>query len=131
MQPLQGTPIHSVGEGVVVEAKYGRYNGNYVKIKHSSTYSTQYLHMQKIKRGIRPGVQVEQGQTIGFVGSTGLATGPHLCFRFWKNNKQVDVLKVDLPPSDPINPKALNDFLHEKNRVIKKLEQLSFIAPYS
>jgi murein DD-endopeptidase MepM/ murein hydrolase activator NlpD len=126
-----GTPIHSVGEGFVVEAKYGRYNGNYVKIKHNSTYSTQYLHMQKIKRGIRPGVQVEQGQTIGFVGSTGLATGPHLCFRFWKNNKQVDALKVDLPPSDPINPKALNDFLHEKNRVMKKLEQLSFKAPYT
>jgi len=127
----KGTPIHSVGEGVVVEAKYGRHNGNYVKIKHSSTYSTQYLHMQKIKRGIKPGVQVEQGQTIGFVGSTGLATGPHLCFRFWKNNKQVDVLKVDLPPSDPINPKTLIDFLHEKNRIIKKLEQLSFIAPYA
>jgi murein DD-endopeptidase MepM/ murein hydrolase activator NlpD len=126
-----GTPIHSVGEGIVVEAKYKRNNGNYVKIKHNSTYSTQYLHMQKIKRGIRPGVQVEQGQTIGFVGSTGLATGPHLCFRFWKNNKQVDALKVDLPPSDPINPKALNDFLHEKNRVMKKLEQLSFNAPYT
>ena len=124
-----GTPIHSVGEGIVVEAKYGRYNGNYVKIKHNSTYSTQYLHMQKIKRGIRPGVQVEQGQTIGFVGSTGLATGPHLCFRFWKNNKQVDALKVDLPPSDPINPNALNDFLHEKNRIIKKLELLTFEPP--
>ena len=124
-----GTPIHSVGEGIVVEAKYGRYNGNYVKIKHNSTYSTQYLHMQKIKRGIRPGVQVEQGQTIGFVGSTGLATGPHLCFRFWKNNKQVDALKVDLPPADPINPNALNDFLHEKNRIIKKLELLTFEPP--
>tara|TARA_B110000305_G_scaffold237105_1_gene299728 strand:+ start:275 stop:1552 length:1278 start_codon:yes stop_codon:yes gene_type:complete len=124
-----GTPIHSVGEGIVVEAKYGRYNGNYVKIKHNSTYSTQYLHMQKIKRGIRPGVKVQQGQTIGFVGSTGLATGPHLCFRFWKNNKQVDALKVDLPPSDPINPKELHDFLHEKNRVMKKLEQLSFKTP--
>ena len=124
-----GTPIHSVGEGIVVEAKYGRFNGNYVKIKHNSTYSTQYLHMQKIKRGIRPGVQVEQGQTIGFVGSTGLATGPHLCFRFWKNNKQVDALKVDLPPSDPINPNLLNDFLHEKNRIIKKLELLTFESP--
>ena len=124
-----GTPIHSVGEGIVVEAKYKRNNGNYVKIKHNSTYSTQYLHMQKIKRGIRPGVQVEQGQTIGFVGSTGLATGPHLCFRFWKNNKQVDALKVDLPPSDPINPKVLNDFLHEKNRIMKKLEYLSFETP--
>ena len=85
--------------------------------------------MQKIKRGIRPGVQVEQGQTIGFVGSTGLATGPHLCFRFWKNNKQVDALKVDLPPADPINPNALNDFLHEKNRIIKKLELLTFEPP--
>ncbi|NQZ75781.1 MAG: peptidoglycan DD-metalloendopeptidase family protein [Ekhidna sp.] len=94
-----GTPIRTVGDGVVLEAKYHGGNGNYVKIKHNSNYTTQYLHMSKIAKGIRPGVRVKQGQNIGFVGSTGLANGPHLCYRFWKNGKQVDALKVDIPSS--------------------------------
>lgn len=121
---LRGTPIRSVGEGVVLEAKYGKYNGNYVKIKHNSNYSTQYLHMSKIASGIRPGTKVKQGQTIGFVGSTGLANGPHLCFRFWKNGRQVDALQVDLPPSEPIDPSKRTDYLHTKNVVIHQLNQI-------
>lgn len=97
-----GTPIRSVGEGIVEEARYARYNGNFVKIRHNATYTTQYLHMSKIATGVRPGVKVKSGQVIGFVGSTGLATGPHLCYRFWKNGVQVDALNVELPPSQPI-----------------------------
>lgn len=119
-----GTEIRSVGDGVILEAKYGQYNGNYVKVKHNSNYTTQYLHMSKIAKGIRPGVTVKQGQTIGYVGSTGLANGPHLCFRFWKNGIQVDALKVDLPPSEPIDPKKLKDFLHVKNVMINKLMKI-------
>ncbi len=119
-----GTPIWSVGDGVVVEARFGKYNGNYVKIKHNSNYTTQYLHMQSIARGIRPGTHVKQGQKIGYVGSTGLATGPHLCFRFWKNGRQVDALRVELPPSEPIDAKELNDFLHTKNVVLHKLKHI-------
>ena len=119
-----GTPIWSVGDGVVVEATYGKYNGNYVKIKHNSNYTTQYLHMQSIKRGIKPGTVVKQGQEIGYVGSTGLATGPHLCFRFWKNGRQVDSQRVELPPSEPIDPKKLNDYLHTKNVVVNKLRHI-------
>lgn len=119
-----GTEIRTVGDGVVVEARYGKYNGNFVKIRHNSNYTTQYLHMSKIARGIRPGVKVKQDQTIGYVGSTGLATGPHLCFRFWKNGVQVDALKVDLPPSEPIDPRKLKDFLHVKNVVINKLTKV-------
>lgn len=119
-----GTPIRTVGDGVIVEARYGKYNGNYVKVRHNSTYTTQYLHMSKIAKGIRPGVTVKQGQTIGFVGSTGIATGPHLCFRFWKNKKQVDALKVDLPSIEPINPARLNDYLHTKNVIINKLRHI-------
>mgnify|MGYP001196125380 FL=1 len=119
-----GTPIWSVGDGVVVEATYGKYNGNYVKIKHNSNYTTQYLHMRKIARGIKPGVTVKQGQVIGEVGSTGLATGPHLCFRFWKNGRQVDSQRVELPPSEPIDPKKLNDYLHTKNVVVNKLRHI-------
>lgn len=119
-----GTPIRSVGEGVVLEATYGDANGNYVKIKHNSNYATQYLHMSKIASGIRPGVRVSQGQTIGFVGATGLANGPHLCFRFWKNGKQVDALKVDLPPSEPISASKKVDFLHTKNVYLNQLAQI-------
>ena len=86
----------------MTEARYHRGNGNYVKIRHNSTYTTQYLHMVRIAKGIKPGNKVIQGQTIGYVGSTGLANGNHLCYRFWKNGKQVDALKVELPPSEPI-----------------------------
>lgn len=124
-----GTPIRTVGDGVVVEARYHQYNGNYVKIRHNSNYTTQYLHMQKIKTGIRPGVTVRQGQTIGFVGSTGLANGPHLCFRFWKNGRQVDAMSVDLPPSEPIKASELSPYLHEKNVMLHKLNLLSLDKP--
>ena len=106
----QGTPIRSVGDGVVVEARYNKYNGNYVKIKHNSVYSTQYLHMVKIGSGIRPGVKIKQGQTIGFVGHTGLANGNHVCYRFWKYGQQVDALRVDLPSSEPVADTLKTDY---------------------
>jgi murein DD-endopeptidase MepM/ murein hydrolase activator NlpD len=121
-----GTPIRSVGDGVVLEAKYAKYNGNYVKIKHNSNYTTQYLHMQKIKTGIRPGAKVKQGQTIGFVGQTGLANGPHVCYRFWKNGRQVDPQHVDLPPSEPISPSLLTAYLHHKNVIVHRLSKLEY-----
>lgn len=105
-----GTPIMAVGDGVVTEARYSKFNGNYVKIKHNSTYTTQYLHMSKIGSGIRPGVSVRQGETIGYVGSTGLATGPHVCFRFWKHGKQVDHRREKIPPSEPIKDAYLEAF---------------------
>ncbi len=98
----KGTEIRSVGDGVVTDAKYTSANGNYVKIKHNGTYTTQYLHMSKIASGMKPGQRVKQGQVIGYVGSTGLATGNHLCFRFWKNGKQEDWLREKIPPSEPI-----------------------------
>lgn len=119
-----GTPIRTVGDGVVVEAHYEKYNGNFVKIRHNSNYTTQYLHMSKIAGGIRSGTKVSQGQTIGYVGSTGLANGPHVCFRFWKNGKQVNALKVDLPPSEPIDPSHLQGFLHAKNVMLFRLNHI-------
>ena len=73
-------------------------------------YSTQYLHMSKIASGMRPGAHVKQGQTIGFVGSTGLANGNHVCYRFWKGGYQVDALKVQIPASEPIKEEAMDDF---------------------
>ncbi len=77
-----GTPIVATASGSVTHASYTRGNGNYVKIRHNDVYTTGYLHMSRIAKGIRPGLRVEQGQLIGYVGSTGIATGPHVCYRF-------------------------------------------------
>ena len=95
-----GTPILAVGDGKVTKSGYTSGNGNYVKIRHNGTYETQYLHMSK--RAVKEGQFVKQGETIGYVGSTGLATGPHVCFRFWKNGEQVDPLREKFPESFPI-----------------------------
>lgn len=121
-----GTPIRSVGDGVVEEAQYKSNNGNYVKIRHNGTYTTQYLHMSRIADGVRAGTRVRQGQTIGYVGSTGLATGPHLCYRFWKNGVQVDALKVELPPSQPIAKDHQQAFEQLKATWKQKLDAIPF-----
>lgn len=105
-----GTPIRSVGDGVVVQAGYNGGSGNFVKIRHNNTYTTGYLHMSRIGAGMRAGVSVKQGQVIGFVGSTGWATGPHLCYRFWKNGIQVDALKVVIPPAKPVRKERMANF---------------------
>ncbi|MDZ4846293.1 MAG: peptidoglycan DD-metalloendopeptidase family protein [Chitinophagales bacterium] len=119
-----GTPILSVGEGIVTESQYSKNNGNYVKVRHNSTYSTQYLHMSKFATGMKPGTKVSQGQVIGYVGSTGLATGPHVCFRFWKNGVQVDPLKVAIPPSEPVSSKYIEDY---NRRVARAKDELGKI----
>lgn len=120
----RGTPIFAAADGVITEARYKSNNGNYVKIKHNGNISTQYLHMSKIASGIKSGVKVKRGQTIGFVGSTGLATGPHLCYRFWKNGVQVDALKVELPPSNPITEEHRAAFDSLSRGFISRLEQI-------
>lgn len=124
----KGTPIRSVGDGIIVEARYKKYNGNYVKVKHNSTFTTQYLHMSKIASGIKPGTKVKQGQTIGFVGSTGLATGNHLCYRFWKNGVQVDALKVKLPPSEPVTEENKDSFFVQRDTLIEALDAIDMPA---
>jgi len=97
-----GTPIRSTGDGSVLVAGYHKGNGNYVKIKHNSRYTTYYLHMSKFARGIRKGARVRQGQVIGYVGSTGLATGPHLCYRVKVGNKFVNSRTIRLPSKEPV-----------------------------
>ncbi len=100
-----GTPVYTVGDGVVIKKGYQkRGGGNYVKIKHNGTYSTTYMHLSGYAKGINVGKKVKQGDLIGYVGSTGLATGPHLDFRFYRNGKAVNPLKVESPPSKPIDP---------------------------
>lgn len=116
-----GTEIRTVGDGTVQEASYSAANGNYVKVKHNETYTTQYLHLSKISRNLRRGDRVKQGQVIGYVGSTGLATGPHLCFRFWKNGKQQDWLKETIPPTEPVSQANMTAFTQKKTEVMKLL----------
>ncbi len=118
-----GTPIVTTASGVVERTGYTAGNGNYVKVKHSSTYSTQYLHMSKIL--VRNGQRVTQGETIGKVGSTGLATGPHVCYRFWKNGVQVDPLAQKLPNSEPMNAKFKPRFMKEMEPLKKELDSIA------
>jgi murein DD-endopeptidase MepM/ murein hydrolase activator NlpD len=105
----RGTPITVTAGGVVEQSGFTAGNGNFVKVKHNGTYSTQYLHMSKIL--VRRGQRVNQGQVIGLVGSTGLATGPHVCYRFWKNGKQVDALRLKLPTGEPMTGNNKSRFL--------------------
>jgi murein DD-endopeptidase MepM/ murein hydrolase activator NlpD len=105
----RGTPITVTAGGVVEQSGFTAGNGNFVKVKHNGTYSTQYLHMSKIL--VRRGQRVTQGQVIGLVGSTGLATGPHVCYRFWKNGKQVDALRLKLPTGEPMTGNNKSRFL--------------------
>lgn len=120
-----GTPIKTTASGVVERAGYTAGNGNYVKVKHNSTYSTQYLHMSKIL--VRTGQSVSQGQVIGKVGSTGLATGPHVCYRFWKNGVQVDPFKQNLPNSEPMNSKDKEKYLAYIAPLKKELDSVMTI----
>jgi len=119
-----GTPIQAVGAGVVVKAGYTKGNGNYVKIKHDDTFQTQYLHMQKFATGIKVGSHVKQGQVIGYVGSTGLATGPHVCFRFWKNNRQVNHRALQLPPAQPLKADLMPAFIEIRDHYMEQLDKL-------
>lgn len=119
----RGTPIMATADGEVIASAYGKYNGNYVKIRHNSTYTTQYLHMSK--RAVRKGEFVRQGDLIGYVGSTGLATGPHVCYRFWVNGKQVDPYRQELPSGDPL-PKQyserFNQISDSLNLILKRID---------
>lgn len=116
-----GTEIYAVGDGVVTRASYTNGNGNFVKIRHDDTYETQYLHMKKFAKGIKPGVHVRQGDVIGYVGSTGLATGPHVCFRFWKNGRQVNHLNLSFPPPEPLPDEDMPRFEAVRDSLLKML----------
>lgn len=118
-----GTPIMTTATGTVIAAGYTSGNGNYVKVKHNGTYTTQYLHMSRIM--VRNGQHVTQGQTIGLVGSTGLATGPHVCYRFWKNGVQVDALRQKLPNSLPMKDKYKPRYLTEITPLKKELDSIA------
>ena len=105
-----GTPIKTVGDGTIYEIGYNRFNGNYIKIRHNNGYVSIYLHMCRFSRGMRRYKRVSQGQVIGYVGATGLATGPHLCFRMRKNGAPINPNKIKSAAAAPISKKHLSEF---------------------
>ena len=119
-----GTPIMATANGRVTKASYTKGNGNYVKIRHNNTYSTQYLHMKR--RKVRVGQYVKQGDVIGWVGMTGNTSGPHVCYRFWKNGRQVDPYKQKLPEAKPISKALKKAFFVHISPVQNQLKCLSF-----
>ena len=120
-----GTPVVSIGDGTVVARAYQkRGGGNYVKIKHNSVYTTTYMHLSGFGKGIVQGARVKQGQVIGYVGATGLATGPHLDFRIAKNGQLVDPLKVEAPPVEPVKEENLLRYNELKDSLMNELHQI-------
>ena len=106
----KGTPVVTIGDGVVTSAKYEGAGGNVVRIRHNSVYSTAYLHLSRYGSGIRAGKRVKQGDVIGYVGSTGRSTGPHLDFRVWKNGSPINPLKMQSPPAEPLKQENMEAF---------------------
>ncbi|MDT0642043.1 peptidoglycan DD-metalloendopeptidase family protein [Zunongwangia sp. F363] len=120
----RGTPIVSTADGVVIASSYTSGNGNYVKVRHNNKYTTQYLHMSK--RNVRNGQAVKQGDVIGFVGSTGLATGPHVCYRFWVNGRQVDPYRQNLPTAKHIEDAQKEEYYAFIEPLRKELDEIPY-----
>ncbi|NPA46761.1 MAG: M23 family metallopeptidase [Chlorobi bacterium] len=121
-----GTPIHATADGYIEKIGYTRGNGNYIKIRHNSTYATQYLHMSRFAKGMRKGVHVRQGDVIGYVGMTGYTTGPHVCYRFWKNGRQVDPFKQKLPQAKSLDSSRMDEFLKFIEPLKKQLDSIPY-----
>ena len=117
-----GTPVQAVGDGTVIQASYQGGAGNYVKIKHNGTYTSGYMHLSKYGKGIKKGAYVRQGDIIGYVGSTGLSTGPHLDFRFWVNNDLVNYLTIEFPPSNPIKEEFRQEFIAQRDSLWERID---------
>jgi len=105
-----GTPVHAIGDGKIIKTGYNGGAGRMVKIRHNSVYTTAYLHLSRYGRGIKSGKYVKQGDIIGYVGSSGLSTGPHLDFRFYKQGHPIDPLKVKAPPVEPVSKENIEDY---------------------
>jgi murein DD-endopeptidase MepM/ murein hydrolase activator NlpD len=120
-----GTPVYSIGDGTIIAKAYQPAGGgNYLKIKHNATYVTSYMHLKGFASGIGVGTHVKQGQTIGYVGATGLASGPHLDFRVFQNGTAIDPLSLKSPKSDPLNPNLMKDFSLHRDSLMTQLQKL-------
>jgi len=113
-----------VADGTIESAAFTRNNGKYVKIKHANQYKSQYLHMSGFAKGIKSGSRVKQGQVIGYVGKTGLATGNHVCFRFTKNGKPINHLRENFAPADPLPEEQMEDFFAERDALLDILNDI-------
>lgn len=119
-----GTPVQSIGDGTVIDKGWDKKGGgNYLKIKHNSTYTTTYMHLKGFAKGISKGSKVKQGQTIGYVGMTGTATGPHLDFRLQKNGTYIDPLKFKSPSAEPVKKENMEAFRHSVDTLIRVLKR--------
>jgi len=119
-----GTPVYSIGDGRVISATIEGESGRIVRIRHNSVYSTAYLHLSSFADGITGGAMVKQGEIIGYVGTSGLSTGPHLDFRFYKNGYPVDPLQVEAPPVEPVNDENREKFLKIKSTILSLLRTI-------
>ena len=117
----RGTPVRAIGDGTVTKAAYSGGAGHMIKVRHNGNFVSGYLHLSRYGKGIRPGARVKQGQVIGYVGSTGLSTGPHLDFRIWKNGKAVNPLRMTVPSSGPICEAERSYFLWAKEQLLSEL----------
>lgn len=118
-----GTPVKSIGAGSIVGKGFqAGGGGNFLKVKHNSVYTTTYMHLSRFAQGMQVGKTVQQGEVIGYVGSTGLSTGPHLDFRVHKNGQPIDPLKMESPPSEPVRPELIDTFLVVKQKVLAELD---------
>ena len=123
-----GTPVKTVGDGVVIAKGYQRGGGgNYLKVKHNSVYTTTYMHLSRFAKGIQKGSSVKQGEVIGYVGATGLATGPHLDYRVHKNNQPINPLTMEAPPSYPVKPELLDSFLVIRDNMMMHLDSMHYV----
>lgn len=120
-----GTPVMSIGDGTVVAKAYqASGGGNYLKIKHNSVYTTSYMHLSKYGAGIANGVRVKQGQIIGYVGTTGLSSGPHLDFRVFLNGNPVNPLTIKSPPTEPVAERYMKDYTVHRDSMMTKLTEI-------
>ena len=126
----KGTPVMSIGDGVVTSVGYEGAGGNTVRITHNSVYKTAYLHLSKYGPGIKAGVRVSQGQVIGYVGSTGSSTGPHLDFRVWKNGTPINPVTMDSPPADPVPADKMPEFEAAKAQSLAKRDSIEICRIY-
>ena len=119
-----GTPILATADGIVTKSERRGGNGKYVKVRHNGTYSTQYLHMSR--QAVKVGQFVRQGDVIGYIGMTGNTSGPHVCYRFWKNGREVDPFKQDLPASKPLSDSLRPKFFNHIESIKAQLDSIIF-----
>ena len=121
----KGTPVMTIGDGTITSMKYEGAGGNTIRIRHNSVYSTAYLHLSGYAKGLKVGQRVRQGQIIGYVGSTGRSTGPHLDFRVWKNGSPINPLKMQSPPAEPIKKENMESFTTAYDRYRSQIDTIN------